>query len=298
MNLSLGRDINVNDSFGEPRLFEHFNDKIDSYVPETEYASVNQIDNMNQALKTVTEEKIDVLQEKLESSEKKLEEAKKVINNNLMITKEEILKSTLPPLKIISNKAEKDVSVIKSSIKKITQNNNSAIEKITKQNSKAFDEVNSSIKSLESSFNEVKNIGTRLNFIDKKTADNSLRIINSEEKISNVEDNIEKLKPYVLDTIKSEVKDYVNRYEESRSPVLLQIMNESMSFFSEGILILEDKFKENSIIFLIVIAIVCYIVYTVFIDSKKNISNDSNLNIMNGGGDILNYLSTISSDSF
>lgn len=298
MNLSLGRDINVNDSFGEPRLFEHFNDKIDSYVPETEYASVNQIDNVNQALKTVTEEKIDVLQEKLDSSEKKLEEAKKVINNNLMITKEEILKSTLPPLKIISNKAEKDVSVIKSSIKEITQNNNSAIEKITKQNSKAFDEVNSSIKSLESSFNEVKNIGTRLNFIDKKTADNSLRIINSEEKISNVEDNIEKLKPYVLDTIKSEVKDYVNRYEESRSPVLLQIMNESMSFFSEGILILEDKFKENSIIFLIVIAIVCYIVYTVFIDSKKNISNDSNLNIMNGGGDILNYLSTISSDSF
>ena len=84
MNLSIGRSININDSFGEPELFEHFNDKLDSYVPETEYASVNHENTLNNTLKTVTEENIEKLEEKLAETEKKLEDAQEVVSNNLV----------------------------------------------------------------------------------------------------------------------------------------------------------------------------------------------------------------------
>jgi hypothetical protein len=309
MNLSSGRSIHINDSFGEPTLYENFNNNLDSYVAQTEFASVKYDDVLNTKLKTITEEKIEILEEKLIDSDKKLDEAHEVINNNLNQTKEDILKSTLSPLKIISEKAEKNVEVMKQSIEKVSENNNNSIKKISDENLaikrmaidnlSALDDLKSSISSLENSFNDIKKIESQINTNDKKTTKNSLRIINNETELNNIKESVEGFKPYMLNTVKSEVKDYVEKYEESKPAIILQIMNESMNYFSEGLLITEDKLKENSILLIIVVAVIVYIIYNLFIESKNSyMKKSSPKNILEGGADFLNYLSTISTDSF
>ena len=309
MNLSTGRSININDSFGEPELYEHFNDKLDSYIPETEYASVNQESVLNTQLKTATEENIEKLEEKLAETEKKLSNAQEVIANNIVETKEEILKSTLPPIKIISDQTEKNVEVMKQSIEKVSENNKNAIRKISDENLaikkmavdnlSALDELKTSISSLQNSFNNVKNIESKINLNQEKTTKNSLRLVNVNEDLNNVKESVENFKPYMLDTIKTEVKDYVEKYEESKPAILIQIMNESMNYFSEGLLITEDKLKENSLILVIVLVVIIYFIYNLFVESKNSyLQKTSQKNILEGGADFLNYLSTISTDSF
>lgn len=309
MNLSSGRSIHINDSFGEPKLYENFNNNLDSYVAQTKFASVKYDDVLNTKLKTKTEEKIEILEEKLIDCEKKLDEAHEVINNNLNQTKEDILKSTLSPLKIISEKAEKNVEVMKQSIEKVSENNNNSIKKISDENLaikrmaidnlNVLDDLKSSISSLENSFNDIKKIESQINTNDKKTTKNSLRIINNETELNNIKESVESFKPYMINTVKSEVKDYVEKYEESKPAIILQIMNESMNYFSEGLLITEDKLKENSILLIIVVAVIVYIIYNLFIESKNSyMKKSSPKNILEGGVDFLNYLSTISTDSF
>ena len=61
----------------------------------------------------------------------------------------------------------------------------------------------------------------------------------------------------------------------------------------------EDKLKENSILLIIVVAVIVYIIYNLFIESKNSyMKKSSPKNILEGGADFLNYLSTISTDSF
>ena len=185
---------------------------------------------------------------------------------------------------------------MKQSIEKVSEINNNAIKKISDENLEirkmavnnlgALDDLKSSISSLEESFKSIKNIESQINTSEKKTTKNSLRILNNENEINNVKESVEKFKPYMLNTIKSEVKEYVEKYEESKPAILIQIMNESMNYFSEGLLLTEDKLKENSFLLVIVLLVIVYIVYNLFVESKNSYIEKSSLqNILEGGAD-------------
>ena len=294
MNLSIGRSINLNDNFGDPLLVEHFTDNnVDAYNSDIhEFADSNLETVSIKPLKTNMEIKV----EDIESKQNKIVEKQQEIGSLLKEEAEtqkiinESVKVTLAPIKLLKEEtieSKNEIKQLKKTVEDIEEKN-----KQEKNESKTeIKEVKKTIKSIETNLNSIKlTDNDKLSNLDTVSKNNSLEIINLNENLNSLKEDVNSFKPYVLDTVKKEVSDYVKKYDEQKPPVLVQIGRESMTYFFEGLLLIEDRIKENSSITAIITLAIIYVVYNLFVDTKK-LGNKQ----MEGGA--LNYLMSLTESS-
>jgi len=291
MNLTIGRSVHENDNFGDPTLIEHFSDNnIDAYNSDSFGFADSNLDSVSiKPLKTNMEVKV----ESIESKQNKIKEKQQEIGELLQNTNEtqktisESINVTFAPIKELKEKnieSKKEIKELKKSVENIE-------EKSTKDK-EVIKEVKTNIKTIKDDLNSIKETdNNRIHNLDASVKRNSLELINTNKNLDSIKESVNKMKPYLLETVKKEVSDYVKKYDDQKPPVLIQMGGESMTYFFEGLLIIEDRIKENSSITAIITLVIIYIVYNLFVDTKK--LGDIK---MEGGGS-LNYLMSLTDSS-